>query len=66
METLLKIKEVQRRSGLCRSSIYKMMKRGEFPQNIQLSLRCVAWLESEVDGWVQGRISSSRPNQEAA
>ena len=45
------------RTGLSRSSIYLSISEGSFPQNINLSARSVAWLESEIDTWMQERIN---------
>lgn len=53
---LIRIKEVMSRTGLGRSTIYKYMNLGRFPQQIKLSARFVAWVESEVEAWIQERI----------
>lgn len=53
---LLRRPDVERITGLSRSSIYAMMKIGEFPRSIPLTGRIVAWLESEILGWIQSRI----------
>lgn len=60
MEALLRIQEVKRRSGLCRTEIYHRMKVGQFPKNVPLSIRSVGWVESEIEKWVQDRIAQAR------
>lgn len=55
---LIRRKEVQAKTGLGASSIYAMMKQGNFPQSLKLSERRVAWVESDVDQWVADRIAS--------
>ena len=55
---LIRRKEVQAKTSLGASSIYALMKQGNFPQSLKLSERRVAWLESEVDQWVTERIAS--------
>ena len=66
METLLRLQEVKKRSGLCRSLIYQMMRTGEFPKSIPIYGRSVGWIESEVENWIQERISMSRSKKKAA
>lgn len=60
MERLLKIAEVERLTSLDRSDIYKRMKNGEFPKNVKTSIRAVAWIESEIEKWIQEMITQSR------
>lgn len=53
---LIRIKEVLSRTGLGRSTVYKYMNLGLFPQQVKLNTRAVAWVESEVEAWIQDRI----------
>jgi len=50
-EQLLRRPEVERRIGLARSSIYRMMDAGEFPRPIRIGRRAVAWRVSDLDRW---------------
>lgn len=57
----LRLKQVQAQTGLCRSAIYAKAKVGEFPAPIKLGNgRSSAWLEHEVDQWLQQQIEASR------
>ncbi|PIQ42813.1 MAG: hypothetical protein COV52_06005 [Gammaproteobacteria bacterium CG11_big_fil_rev_8_21_14_0_20_46_22] len=57
---LLRLKEVKHRTGLSRSSIYLMISENQFPRQIQLSgNRSVAWVEQEIEEWIQMRIKLS-------
>lgn len=56
-ERFLRLTEVMTRTGLSRSAIYLNISEGKFPQNINLSTRSVAWLESEIDAWMKDRIN---------
>ena len=56
-ERFLRLSEVIERTGLSRSAIYMNISEGTFPQNINLGARSVAWLESEIDAWMQARIN---------
>ncbi|NNN60036.1 AlpA family transcriptional regulator [Vibrio sp. A11] len=49
----LKLKEVMEKTALSRSAIYRKMNDGEFPQSVSLGDRAVAWVESEVDEWME-------------
>lgn len=58
--TLIRRKEVERRTALSRSRIYDLMSKGAFPKPIQLGTMSVAWLEAEIHQWIAARIASSR------
>lgn len=53
---LIRVNEVVNKVGKSRPAIYKMIRAREFPGPIPVSSRTVAWLESEVDEWIQSRI----------
>lgn len=57
-EKLLRLPEVKARTGLSRSTLYALIRQGDFPHHVPLGLRCVGWLESEIDGWIAARIAS--------
>ena len=54
----LRLPEVIQISGYRRTSIYEMIKAGNFPAPVHLGPRAVAWLESEVEAWMQERIDA--------
>lgn len=53
---VLRLTQVMNSTGLGRSTIYKYIAEGKFPVPLQLSERCVGWLESEVQQWIQSRV----------
>ena len=53
----IRLKEVMHVTGLGRSSIYNYMAEGRFPKTVSLGGRAVAWVESEVQDWMLGRMS---------
>lgn len=57
---ILRLSEVQARTGLSRTTIYEWRVEGRFPQAIPLGTRCVGWIESEVDEWIRRRIAKGR------
>lgn len=54
---LIRRPEVEAKTGKSRSAIYAEMKAGTFPASIILADNAVAWLESEVDGWIAQRLT---------
>ncbi len=52
---LLRRPEVEVLTALSRSSLYKMMREGNFPEPIWVGLRAVRWRACEVEDWVVGR-----------
>jgi prophage regulatory protein len=57
---ILRLPQVCRTTGLCRSSIYQMEAEGCFPRRVKLGARSVGWIESEVQTWLRQRIESGR------
>jgi prophage regulatory protein len=52
---VLRTAEAARRIGLSKSSLWRMVKDGEFPRPRQLSAHAVGWLESEIARWLNDR-----------
>ncbi len=44
-------------TGLGRSSIYNFMVEGSFPKSVPLGGRAVAWVESEINEWMEARLA---------
>lgn len=60
---LLRRAEVERRTGLARSTVYELIRTGRFPAPIELTGRTRCWVASEVDAWIEERIKAARqPN----
>ena len=57
---ILRFQQVRARTGLSRSTIYRRLAEGAFPDPVQLGARAVGWIESEVDEWIRQRIVVSR------
>jgi len=55
---LLRIADVSKKVGLCKSRIYAVMKTEGFPQPVQLSAKSVAWVNAEVDAWIEQRLAA--------
>lgn len=50
---LIRLKEVQHRVGLGRSTIYQRMSEGRFPKSRSLGPKCAVWVEEEIEAWVR-------------
>ena len=51
----IRLREVLYRTGLGRSTVYRWMDEGRFPKSVRLGGRSVAWIEHEIDEWLQDR-----------
>lgn len=58
--SFIRLDQVKARTGLSRSTLYAYIRDGRFPAPVTISERCVAWVESEIDGWISDRIASRR------
>ena len=54
---VLRLPDVMDRVGLGSSFIYLLIQRGEFPKPIKIGARAVAWIEPEVDVWIEERLA---------
>lgn len=62
----IRLPEVLTRTGFGRTSIYRKMEDGSFPRSVKLGgppidpnvfdSRAVAWIEDEVEQWIESRI----------
>ena len=52
---LLNRAEVEAKTGLGRSTIYRLMRQGEFPTPIKIGPRAVRWPQSELDEFLAQR-----------
>lgn len=55
--SLLRLREVCRRTGLSRSEIYRRIGAASFPAPIKLGERASAWAEHEVTVWIAERVA---------
>ncbi|TWC11957.1 AlpA family transcriptional regulator [Pseudomonas sp. SJZ101] len=53
---IIRLKEVIDSTGLARSTIYKYIAEGTFPNSVPLGDRSVGWVESEVHDWILAKI----------
>jgi len=51
MSNFLRIKDVMKKTGIARSTIWLWVKEDKFPKPIKLSPRITVWSEDEIDNW---------------
>jgi prophage regulatory protein len=47
--------EVEKITGLSRSTLYLMMSEGKFPRPIRMTAKAVAWPENKLAEWLKSR-----------
>lgn len=55
MTVILKIKQVCEITALSKATIYREIKKGKFPAQVQLTDRNVGWLETDINVWIVSR-----------
>ncbi|HBB3236821.1 TPA: AlpA family transcriptional regulator [Escherichia coli] len=62
--SLIRLSEVQRRTGYSKAWIYRLIYRlisqGRFPKQVKIGSRAIAFVESEIDEWIEKCILESR------
>ena len=54
---VLRLAEVEQKTGFKRAHLYSLMKAGKFPRSFRLGARAVGWDSLEVDRWIAERLS---------
>lgn len=60
---VIKLPDVMKATALSRSSIYAYIKKGMFPAQVQVGLRAVGWLESEITTFISQRTELRETKQ---
>lgn len=58
-ERLIRLPEVETRTGLKKSTIYLRMKQGVFPACVRQGPRTVAWPESRISAYIDSIVAES-------
>jgi prophage regulatory protein len=53
---ILRLSDVEQKSGFKRAHIYNLMSQGKFPKSVRLGVRAVGWDAAEVDQWIADRL----------
>ena len=54
-DRLLRLREVEEITGLSRSTIYRMLKAGQFPQSVRVGRKAVRWRLRDINSWMDSR-----------
>lgn len=62
---LLRLPEVKQKVGLSRTAIYRLIAEGQFPRQVCIGPRTVAWCQDDLEAWIEQRIQGApeRPDQ---
>ena len=70
-QSFIRLPEVIKRTGICRSGIYAKLRfnskrpqdyDSSFPKPVSISTNRVAWVESEIDEWIENKIQQRNQN----
>lgn len=64
IQSILRLPDVIQRTGLSRSTIYKAIKTGSFPDRVSLGPRAMGWFASDIEEWIISRVSILPPSRE--
>ena len=56
----IRLSEVQRRTGYSKAWLYRLISQKKFPASVKIGSRSIAFIESEIDEWINQRIAESR------
>lgn len=60
----LRLKAVMEKTGLSKSAIYSKIKEGEFPASVPIGSRTVAWIDKDINDWLEWKVLiRDRPNK---
>jgi prophage regulatory protein len=55
---LLRFPAVRERTGLSRSTIWRLERRGAFPRHHRISPNAVAWVEDDIANWIRSKVTA--------
>lgn len=56
----LRLKQLEDKVGFKRTTIFRLVKEGHFPQPVKIHGNMTMWQEHEVDVWMRARVSEAR------
>ena len=52
LDRIVRIRTVLERTGLSRSTVYRKVQEGTFPQSVKLGEHASGWRESDLNQWI--------------
>ncbi len=59
MSRILRLPAACERTGLSRTTVYRLIARGDFPAPVRLSARAIGFDEAAVTRWIAERVAAS-------
>lgn len=59
---LLTLKEVREITGYSANHIYRLIRKGQFPQRIKLGANSVRWRRREIEDWIEKKEIPGPPS----
>lgn len=56
---LLRLPEVKEKVGLSRTAIYRLIALGQFPRQVCIGPRTVAWCQDDLETWIEQRLQGA-------
>lgn len=63
---VIRLPEVINKTGLGRTTIWRMSSTGNFPEAISLGGKATGWIEAEIDRWIERRMAERQRTPDAA
>ena len=64
-DRILRLRAVLARTGLSRSTVYRKIREGTFPRQIQISAHGAGWRESAITRWIANPVAYREPEAAA-
>ena len=52
-DRLLRLRDVERITGMSRASIYRLMQDGDFPRPVKIGSTAIKWKQSDIAAWIE-------------
>lgn len=52
LDRIVRLKTVLARTGLSRSTLYRKIREGSFPEQVRISIHGAGWRESAINRWI--------------
>lgn len=63
---VIRLPDVVAKTGLCRTTIYRMESSGFFPKSVSLGGKAIGWIEAEVDKWIEARMAERQSTPDSS
>ena len=63
MQKFLRETEVLETTQLSRTTIWRLEKEGKFPKRHKIGLRAVAWLQTDIEQWIEDISNPKKGNE---